>query len=312
MDILIPLAGAVGLVTSLIQQKPLPTEAEALRALDKLVKNPDDPDANTVAGKYASFVLGDYQEGLPLLAKSNDKNLKTLADHELDPTHVATALQKVEMGDEWVLAIKKFPALWRIFFDRAGHWYKEAWPNLDAAAKVKLRQQGAKLSEARPFGGARKGMPSGWVVTTGVGGRPSVLDGTIARIGSYSGKLLPADEKVQGSGSTLTSEHVPVQPSKPVEFVAFTRSDGTENGADTVSLGFWDANNNAIAFHSALVPVDVPFWTPLKIKVNAPANAARVNVQFWMFSKKGNYWIDDVSLKIDGRQVFRNGSFEER
>lgn len=309
--LLLGLAGLGGLAL-LLQQKPLPNQADVEKALDKLDKNPADPDANTVAGKYKAFVMGDYAAAMPYLAQSGDKTLKGLAEHELDAGYTLMATDKVVMGDEWVAAAKKFPALAPIFYGRAAQWYVKAWPDLPEAWKLKARERGRSLSSSRPPGGARKGMPSGWLESAGINGRPSNLDGAIAKTGSYSVRLTPPDEKAPaGSASTLRNDFTPI-PVRPIEVIAYTRSDGTDNGTDRVALGFFDANGNPLAFHQALLPVDLPFWTPVMIKATPPANAVRAQIEFWQYSKKGNIWVDDVSIKADGKELAKNGSFEER
>jgi hypothetical protein len=52
-------------------------------AAEKLVSSPDDPEANAVVGGYECFILGDWNRGLPRLAKSNVERLKQAAAAEL-------------------------------------------------------------------------------------------------------------------------------------------------------------------------------------------------------------------------------------
>lgn len=309
--ILLGLAG-LGSLALLLQSKTLPSKEDAEKAFDKLDKDPTDPDANTIFGKWKAFVMGDYAGAMPYLVHSKDATLKGLAEHELDETRLATGLQKVSMGDEWVAAAKKHPALNKIFYDRAAQWYVKAWPDLDGPGKQKLRDQAKKLAASRPPGVGRKGLPTGWIDTASMDGFPPTLDGTIARTGSLSAKILPPAEKAKaGSASIAKTEMLAIQP-KPVELIAYTLSDGTDNGTDRVAIGFYDAAGNSLAYHQAFLPNDLPFWTPVTIKAVPPPNAARADVQFWQYSKKGNIWIDDVSLKVDGKEVVKNGSFEER
>lgn len=309
--LLLGLAGLGGLAL-LLQSKPLPSKEDAEKAFDKLDKEPLDPDANTTFGKWKAFVMGDYAGAMPYLVHSKDATLKNLAEHELDETRTVTAQQKVAMGDEWVAAAKKLPALNKIFYDRASQWYVKAWPDLEGPWKVKLRDQAKKLAAARPPGSPRKGLPTGWVETAGMSGIPPVLDGTISRTGSISAKLLPPEEKAKtGSASILRTDLIPIQV-KPVELLAYTLSDGTDNGTDRVAIGFFDAGGNSLAYHQAFLPNDLPFWTPVTIKATPPDKAARMDVEFWQYSKKGNIWIDDVSIKVEGKDIMKNGSFEDR
>lgn len=312
MDILLVfagLAGAAGLA-SLIQSKPLPSEAEALKALEKLDKNPDDPEANLVAGKYKAFVLGDYKEGMAFLVKSSDKTLKTLAEHELDPKHTVSGLQKVGMGDEWVLAARKFPALFRIFYDRASHWYIAGWPELGDFWKEKTREQGLKLAAARPSGGPRKAIPSKWTTNAGAA---TALDGTIARTGSYSIKLPAGDPKVPNSENGIQSDLIPIPfDGKEVEFSAYVLTDKTEGQTDQLYVSFFDRIGSLLLISAVKVPPDLPFWNRIGGKVKTPEGATGLRIGTVVRSKKGAGWVDDVSVKIDGKEIAKNPSFEER
>jgi hypothetical protein len=70
-----------------------------LPALTKLESQPDDPAANLAVGSFKCFSLGNWAEGLPLLAKSSDANLKTLAAKEL--TGPKTADDVLALADGW-------------------------------------------------------------------------------------------------------------------------------------------------------------------------------------------------------------------
>lgn len=306
------IAAILGLtgVTLALQSKALPSEADMKKAKDKLDQNPVDPDANTVVGKYLAFVQGDYSSAMPYLVHSADKTLKTLAEHELEP--MDTAPQKVGLGDEWIVASKSFPALSKIFFDRAGQLYASAWPSLDSAWRERSREQGKKISAARPPGGVRRGLPSGWQAETGLAGaKPPMLDGAIARSGSYSIKLVPGDEKIQNSVSALKSDLIPIS-GKTVEISAFIRSDGTEGAADRLFAYFFDQNGAGIGTIQSFAPVDTPFWTFVSAKADVPSTAVRLQVGVSMASKKGNIWVDDLSVKMSGKEMLKNNSFEDR
>ena len=55
-----------------------------VRADEKLKTNPDDPQANLALGRYRCFAKGDWEAGLPLLAKSGDAALASLAKKALE------------------------------------------------------------------------------------------------------------------------------------------------------------------------------------------------------------------------------------
>lgn len=301
--LLLGLAGLGGLAL-LLQSKPLPSEDDFKKAQAKLETNPVEPDANTTVGKYKAFVLGDYNGAMPYLVHSKDTTLKTIADHELDATHTATATQKVGMGDEWVAAAKKFPALSRIFYDRASQWYILGWPDLDPVWKGKLREQGARLAASRPPGPARRGVPSGWKIEAG---SPS-SDGTAARTGSYSIKL-PSDPKQE---VFFKSDVIQVVPNNKIEYAAFVRSDGTDNKNDQIILNFFDRDGRLVGVGGVPIPVDVPFWNYVAGKADVPPEAIFVKLGAAVRSKKGSLWVDDMSLKLDGKESVKNPSFEDK
>ena len=45
-------------------------------SIDTLKANPDDPEANLAVEKYTCFTKGDWDKGLPMLAKCSDKDYK--------------------------------------------------------------------------------------------------------------------------------------------------------------------------------------------------------------------------------------------
>ena len=68
-------------------------------AKETLLSKPDDPDANLAMGKYLCFAKGNWEKGLPLLAKSNDSALKILAEKEF--AKPKDAIEQVALGDGW-------------------------------------------------------------------------------------------------------------------------------------------------------------------------------------------------------------------
>src|SRR5262249_22048438 len=75
-------------------------EYDALKpALTKLKDSPDDAAANLQVGKFLCLRQGDWEKGLPLLAKGSDAKLKAQAANDLaKPTKAA---KQVEVGDGW-------------------------------------------------------------------------------------------------------------------------------------------------------------------------------------------------------------------
>ena len=64
----------------------------------RLAKNPADPDANTLVGKYCCFDKGDWKVGLPMLAIGSEKAPQTLAVTELSRPSDTSEVMKLANG----------------------------------------------------------------------------------------------------------------------------------------------------------------------------------------------------------------------
>lgn len=116
----------------------LKVEYEKAKAiLDKLKENPDDPGANLAAGKYYSMQKGNWEKGLPLLAKGDDAALKDLATRDLAKP-AETAFQ-IELGEAWLKVPKPESELaqknlrWR-----ARYWFEQALADATGDTRTKL------------------------------------------------------------------------------------------------------------------------------------------------------------------------------
>jgi hypothetical protein len=67
--------------------------------LETLKSKPDDPDANARVGRSFCLFTGDWEKGLPLLAKGSDKKLQALAEKEMAVTNEPAA--QAALGDGW-------------------------------------------------------------------------------------------------------------------------------------------------------------------------------------------------------------------
>ena len=72
---------------------------EVKRAAASLEKSPTDPEANLIVGKYKCFVKGEWETGIPMLARGNDANLKAPAAKESEPA--ASLDELAALGDKW-------------------------------------------------------------------------------------------------------------------------------------------------------------------------------------------------------------------
>ncbi len=122
-----------------------------------LEKDADDPDANLDVGKYLCLSKGDWDQGLPLLARGSDADLKAAAEQDIAaPTEPS---DQVAVADAW----------WKLAEDlkggsqeamriRALKWYRDAAPQLVGLdrprVEKRLEQFGQLLASATNSAGA--------------------------------------------------------------------------------------------------------------------------------------------------------------
>ncbi len=106
------------------------------RAMQVLKDKPDNPESNLAAGRYLCLTKGDWEKGLPLLIKSSDATLKSIASRELaapsDPT------EQVAIADGlWDLAQRESTTGKKQLTRHASVWYEKALPLLTGFEKTK-------------------------------------------------------------------------------------------------------------------------------------------------------------------------------
>jgi Concanavalin A-like lectin/glucanases superfamily len=121
------------------------TAVDAQTALDKM---PDDPEANSNLGRWYCFYKGDWDRGLPLLAKGKEGSLKSLAQQEL-----AVNLElkpQLELADGWWDVAQKETGLPRDLVRlHAGEIYQLMLPNLQSGVKTTAVEK--RLAEIQPI-----------------------------------------------------------------------------------------------------------------------------------------------------------------
>lgn len=105
---------------------------------EKLAKSPDDAEANLEMGKYLALIKGNWERGLPLLAKGSGE-LKTLA--EMEPVANPVTKAGFDVGVHWERAANSLPENMRPqALLRAYYWYQQALAgNEIATADVERR-----------------------------------------------------------------------------------------------------------------------------------------------------------------------------
>lgn len=283
------------------------TEEAIKKAETTLALNPDDAGAHLTLGKYLCFQKDDWIVGLPHLAKGSDATLKSVASKELaEPPK--TAPEQIGMGDVWLEAIRKLPALRRPLQDRAVHWYAQAWLTVDGVWKDKEREQLRKLLQNPNVPDPRTpAAPGAW----------KTIDATqkcgpttkAAKTGKTSFQVVgtknPANEYV-----SLEQNLTPV--AGKYEFSAWVLSDGTDSAKDQVSAAWFAQGAKLLGYTTLIAPQDNPWWRKLETTFEVPAGAVLLVIHVHPCSKAGNFFVDDVSVKFGEKELLKNGGFEDK
>ncbi len=110
-------------------------------ALQILKDRPDDPEANTIAGTYLCLYKGEFADGLLMLAKGADAQLRQLAQDDLADPEEPAAQRK--MGNAWwdYAQALTSPLAKRNVEDHARYWYRKAVRRLTGLAKAEVEQR---------------------------------------------------------------------------------------------------------------------------------------------------------------------------
>jgi len=127
-------------------------------ALNALQGNPDDPAANATAGRWYAIRQGDWDRGLPCLAKAGDGPLTLAADADLN-SPPKDPKEQAERGDTWWdLGQSGMGEERDALLLRAGHWYRQAQPGVvSALLKDKIAQRLEAIAKIEPPVAARGG-----------------------------------------------------------------------------------------------------------------------------------------------------------
>jgi hypothetical protein len=113
--------------------------AAAKAAVEKLATTPDDPEANTIVGRYRADVENDWANALPLLAKGNAEPWKSLATKSLAGATDAAA--RAAIGDAWWDAAQGKPAEKAELTAAAVYWYQAAVGSLTGLNKTRIEKR---------------------------------------------------------------------------------------------------------------------------------------------------------------------------
>jgi hypothetical protein len=113
-------------------------------ARETLATSPDDAEAALLVGKHLCLVKNQWDEGLPLLAKSTDEVWKKLAEQE--QTKPRDPDPQVDLGDLWWTESEKDKSGMKSGMQRrAAFWYTKARSGLGGLTRARIEK---RLSEA--------------------------------------------------------------------------------------------------------------------------------------------------------------------
>jgi len=126
----------------------------ATAAQDALAKNPDDPGANTIVGRFLCLQMDNWAEGLPHLAKGSDFSLTKIANLEQSPPSDPAGKFKLA-NSWWDVANKRIglkPNPWLEPMEaRAAYWYRKCVSGVAGAelttAQKRIAEQDAVANE---------------------------------------------------------------------------------------------------------------------------------------------------------------------
>lgn len=126
-------------------------------ALVVLEKEPDDPDANLLAGKYRCFVKDDWESGLAMLAAGSNQEFQSVADRELQEPQ--TSDDQLKLADSWYDLAKKSANYKNQIMTRAAFWYEKSLrsqPALAGKDKARVEKRIALMSGSGSRATAKK------------------------------------------------------------------------------------------------------------------------------------------------------------
>ncbi len=108
--------------------------------LTQLSTGAEDPQSRAAAGRYQALVKGDFSQAMPLLADSDDPQLKQLAQWESSAPITIDAI--AQLADGWYELANQLEDIERYqAFRRAGYWYQRALALPDANGQLQQQMQ---------------------------------------------------------------------------------------------------------------------------------------------------------------------------
>jgi hypothetical protein len=286
-----------------IGQEPVPSDVK--QAIAALATSPDDQKAATTAGRWYAQT-GDWEKATPLLLRGSDEALRKLSEREAAAAE--NAFELVEIGDEWLKLSAKTQKVRASYRARAGYWYGRGWEKLaDPVWRMKLREKLLALSGISEAPVRQAQTPIWWNLFEA--GKTATVDGAVGHGGTRSLRVWNApDDMTRKPGAT--SPPMMTKGGTTYKISAWVLSDGGDSPGE-IRLRFWDSSGKFLGQPGALVPPNAPYWQEVRAEVKAPDGAAKMDLQVIVISKDCRTWVDDVSVKVDDRELVQNGGFEK-
>ena len=123
--------------------------AATANAQAALEKDRDDAAASLTVGKFYCFSKGDWEKGLPLLARGADAALKSVAEKE--QANPNTADERLALADQWwQLADDQKGGVKEAMQLRAQKWYREAVSYLSGLGRARAEKRLEQLAKLFP------------------------------------------------------------------------------------------------------------------------------------------------------------------
>jgi hypothetical protein len=318
---MVPMKTLLLALAALLQDVKDPQRIKAPEAVKKaeatLKESPDNQDANLVLGKYLAFAKGEWEQAIPCLAKGSDPFYQALAEKERG------GAKPLEIGDAWwtgsteieahlltgatstmkVEAKREAARLRPFFTQRAVLFYGQAWPDLTGPDKDRIRGCMQRVFQSASPVLKSASAPKEWAIDPAAKIGPTEL-----AIHSGRKSLMMVGGKVR---STVLGQTVVLKPNAECELSGWVLSDGTDGAEDELYAPGYSTSGKLVLHPKLAVVNDQPWWKRISAKFTTPADMAKMEVHFSLTSTKGVIYLDDVSLTVDGKEVLKNGSFEQ-
>ncbi|HLY11671.1 MAG TPA: LamG domain-containing protein [Planctomycetota bacterium] len=152
-----------------------PKLARVKAARETLQSHPDDPAANLTVGLIECFYRGDWEIGLPHLAKGGNEVLKALALKDLSRPEQLE--DQVALGDGWKERFEKEPGSRPRIRERAVFWYEKAVAHAGGLQRMRIEKTLSDLAGPRGREVAPEGLVGWWKLDEGAGSQAEDASG---------------------------------------------------------------------------------------------------------------------------------------